>query len=173
MHSGIGLRMANFADIIKTLNGIIGGLQNQTMLNKMGLAAIRRIKERTRAGLDVEGNTFAPAKTAKPGSPYSPAHAKKRELLNLPTAFVNLEMDDIGGMLQKVDHRVFPALDGVELDITDPRKKRIMKYTSFEGVGKNKIVRKSWGINDQDKKDIADLVARQLTLSLNQLTGNL
>jgi len=154
--------MAKLTDVKKILNGLIADLQSQKELNKLGLAGIRKIKDRTRKGIDVDGSAF---------QPYSTNYAEKRASFGLPTSIVNLEFNDIDGMLSKVDHVVANDFKSVAIDILDPRKKRLASYHDELGVGKaGQNIRHFWGLSSEDEKDIAEIVAADMTRLLNALT---
>jgi len=117
------------------------------------LRAERYIKQRTRKGRDVEGKPFAK---------YSKAHAKRREKLGLPTSVVNLQMDDINGMMVSLDHTVNTNLNAVHVFIKGRRSQgrrrftnmQLAKWHSVDGVGKKRVVREFWGLNDDEQERI-------------------
>lgn len=148
--------------IPKLLHGIIKALHSQTLMNALGLAAIRRIKERTRKGQDVEGRSF---------QPYTEKYAAKRRVEGLPTHPVNLEWNDIDGMLQKMDHTIFRNFSGVEVDFTDPDKRKLASYHNKLGVAKKgKNIRHFFDLNDDDIEAIAELIDDHTKLTIANLT---
>ncbi len=157
--------MADFNDIKRLLDFLIDGLHSQEQMNKVGLAGIRKIQERTREGTDVHGRPF---------KPYSDNHAERREELGLPTHIVNLEMDDISGMLRRVDHIVAADFESVAVDITDEQKRLIASYHNELGVGKTgENIREFWALSAEEEEDIAKIVQRDTDQLLTDLTRDL
>lgn len=157
--------MAEFDDIRKILDQALNELQSRAQLNKLGLGIIRKIKDRTRQGVFLEGAT--------PGhESYSEGHRKKREKAGLPTGFVSLEFDDIDGMLQKVDHVVFADLGKVEIDITDPEKKKIAGYHHESGAGRSRVKRPFFDVSEDEAEDLRELVAEDLAGIIAELSNN-
>ncbi len=153
--------MAKLGDIKKLLDQLVSGMQSQTMLKKLGLIGVRTIQKRTREGVDVDGRAF---------QPYSEKYAEKRILAGLPTHIVNLEFDDVDGMLQQVEHIVASDLKSVHIDITDPQKKKLASYHDELGVAKaGENIRHFWGLSDDEQKDIGDIVAADLNDLLSDL----
>ena len=118
--------MANLSDIEEILSGVLNSLNSQIELNKLGLAGTKRILDRTRKGIDVDGRPF---------KPYSDRWAEVREENELPTHVVDLTFSDIEGMLRKVDHTVSNDLKSVAIDIEDPEKRLIASYHDELGAG--------------------------------------
>jgi hypothetical protein len=139
---------------------IIDALKSQTLWNKVGLAGIRIIRKRTREGTDVEGKSF---------QEYSEGYAKKRERAGLPTHPVNLQFDDIQGMLMMVDHEVFNTLDGVKIFINDSAKEQLAVYHNIEGAGKGKVIRRFWGFNEFENEQLSDLAEKEVANILKKL----
>jgi len=153
--------MFDFAKMKKALQTILAGLQNQTLLNKLGLAQIRKIKDRTRRGLDLSGKTF---------KPYNEKYAERKfKTTGIPTHVVNLTLDDISGMLQQIDHLVATDFSNVEILFRDPRKRKLASYHNELGAGRSRVIREFWGVNSQDEKDLLDLIGHDLELLLQKL----
>jgi hypothetical protein len=153
--------MAELNDVPDILEKLQRRLFSRALLNKIGLAGIRLIKARTRLGIDVKGAAF---------EPYSDGWAIIRQAHNLPTAYVNLEFNDIDGMLKKIDHVVAADLESVEIDILDPDKRKIASYHNDLGAGKSHVKRRFFDINQQEMKKIDELVEADLNLLLADLT---
>lgn len=144
------------------LNEVIDALQSRTLLNKLGLAQIRKIKSRTRAGLDLEG---------KPFKAYNEKYAERKEkLTGIPTDVVNLVYNDIDGMMASIDHVVASDLKSVALTFTKKDRARIAQYHNELGAGKSRVIRQFWGVSEQDSKDIAGIVQSDLDLLLQKLS---
>lgn len=126
------------------LDKLIQAIQNQTLLNKLALGAEFIIKQRTRRGVDVDGDAF---------QDYSESYKKVREKNALPTHPVNLTFDYASGMMQKVDHVVMADLSSVSVLINDPEKELIGQYHNSMGAGKSKVIRKWWGIKSEAEKE--------------------
>jgi len=148
----------NFAD--KLLNRILKGFQSQRLLNMLGLAVRRIIQDRTRKGVDVEG---------KPFKEYSKGHARKREKLDLPVYPVNLQMDDVEGMLRKIDHAITREFEELKVFIDDPEKEQIARYHNILGAGKSKVIRRFWGLNDTEINKIHQIVGLEIANVLKKL----
>ena len=117
-------------------------LQSQAFYEKLGLAVIKIIKDRTRSGKDVEGKSF--------GS-YSKSYIKVRERHNLPTHPVSMTFDDVSGMLTKIDHVVANDFKSVSVFFNDKAKQQIAYYWNVSGAGKNKMKRQFWGVKLQSE----------------------
>lgn len=146
--------------IEKVLTTALDRLESDRLLNKLGLAGIRKIKSRTRQGKDFEGKAF---------QKYSAGYKKKRQDAGLPTHLVNLEFDDINGMLQTMDHIIAADRKSVALDFTDEDKRTIASYHNELGAGKSKVKREFFGLNEDDQKDISKIIADDLVLILRSL----
>jgi len=140
-----------------TFQKILSALDNDKILNRLGLGGIRIVKERTRKGLDVDGKSF---------KPYSEGYKKKREEAGLVTDIVNLEFDDLEGMLHKVDHEVNNSLHSVQMLIDDPEKETIAGYHNIQGAGKSKVIRKFWGFSEEEKEKLRDIALEGIHESL-------
>lgn len=140
-------------NIQKKLNKVIADFANQTTMNKLGLLGVRTMKKRTREGRDVYG---------KPFKPYSAQHADRRAMLHLPTNVVNLQMNDIDGMMNSVDYDVSTKADSVSFFLNRPEKEELMRIHSFLGAGKSKVIRKAWGFSNKEKQHFIKKVAIDL-----------
>jgi hypothetical protein len=159
--------MAGIAKYVhEILQASVDALYNQAVLNKAGLAALRIIKDRTRKGRQISGGAF------KGGARYSPGHEERRKAAGLPVNLINLEFNDIDGMLQKADHVVFNDYSGVALDIMNERKRRIAYYLSVSGAGKNRVKFPFWGLNEQEEGTVAALIEKELIFNLKKLEGD-
>jgi hypothetical protein len=140
---------------------LLKALRSQAFYNKLGLAALRIIKDRTRKGRDVEGKIFMP---------YSDPYAASREKRGLNTHPVNLSFQDLTrmlpkgykssqqGMLNSIDHVVANDFTSVSILINDPVKEQIAVYHNVQGAGKGKVIRRFWGIEAaKEIKQLADL----------------
>lgn len=148
----------DLAKLADDLEAFARSLQNQRLLSRIGLAAERLIKDRTRRGVDFEERVFERAPTAEAGSPYSPGHAQKRADQGLPTGLINLQFTLYGGSMEAFDHVVARDLQSVALRFTSARAERIMRFHNIEGAGKSKVIRKNIGLSRRDLDRIKDLV---------------
>lgn len=123
---------------------LLHALKSQTLLHKLALGVEFLIKQRTQKGFDLFGQTFLP---------YSDAYKKKRESHNLNVWPVDLFWDHTQGMLTKIDHVVANNFDSVRVLINDPEKELIGSYHDRLGAGKNKVIRRWWGIHSDDEKN--------------------
>lgn len=146
--------------IDKLWDRLLSGLKNQALMNRLGLGVRRLIQDRTRKGLDVQG---------KPFRKYSGGHAKRRAKLGLPTHPVNLQMDDVSGMLRRIEHVVARDLSDVEVYIGDPVKERIAYYHNVSGAGKSRIRREFWGLAKKEESMLQDIVNAELKNVLRRL----
>lgn len=152
---------SDFYKIKRALQTIIAGLQSQTMMNRLGLAQIRNIKDRTRRGVDLDGRTF---------KPYNEDYAERKfRLTGIPTHVVNLTFDDISGMMQQIDHVIASDFSKVELQILDPEKRKIASYHNETGAGRSRVIRKFWGINQTDEAALLKIVGHDLELLVQKL----
>lgn len=145
-------------NLVRDLRDLTAGLKNQRTLNKVGLAGTRKIKKRTRSGVDYLGNTFAE---------YSESHAKRRAAKGLPTSKVNLKFELYDSMLDYLDHEVSSSLDQVTILVDDDEKEEIAKYHNKEGAGKSKVIREFMGLTEDDEKEIAELIGEDIDELLN------
>ena len=139
-------RMARIAELI----------QDQELLQAIGLAYENKVRGRVRRGKDIHGQTF---------TPYSEQYRKKRKREGEPTHPVNLTMDHVSGMLVNVSHVVFNDLDGLKAYINNPsgdgpNKSQLGEWHQ-EGAG-NLPVREWWGLTDEQIEEIRETIVREL-----------
>jgi len=152
--------MAENSDIVSGLNGLLKKLDkiaadftNQRTMNRVGLMGVRFLKDRTRKGRDVQGRPF---------KPYSEEHARRRAKLNLPTNVVNLEMNDIDGMMSSIDFEVSRDFSTTTFLLTKPDKEQLMNIHSFLGAGKSRVIRQVWGFSDKEHEKMIRTIADDL-----------
>ena len=123
---------------------LIKALNSQKIYNKLGLAAIRIMRKRTRNSQDVKGQQF---------ELYSRGYAAKRKRAGLANpAKVTMEFSKTGGMLAAIDYEVFEVLGDqdefgyAEVSIKDPLKAQLAYYHNISGAGKGRVIREFWGI---------------------------
>lgn len=138
-------------------------LVDQKLLNKIGLAGIRRIKDRTRRGVDYLGLSF---------KAYSEGHAKKRRKLGLPTGHVDLVFSLYDGMMQQLDHMVFRDLSGLSILIDDNEKQQLAVWHNIEGAGRSRVKREFFNLSDADVDEIDTLVGVHIDGLLESLSLN-
>lgn len=128
--------------------------KNQELLNKIGLAFRTLTLRRTRKGKDIQGASF---------KPYSAPYAKIRAKAGEPTHPVNLTMDHVSGMLEKITYQTNISGDAasVEAWINDSEKSKIGYYHAVSGAGVNKVVRKWWGLSNEDEEKIRKTVTNE------------
>jgi len=140
---------------------LLQALKSQEFYSKLGLAAIKLMKDRTRRGVDVEGKSF---------QPYSESYKKVRAKAGLPVHPVTLIFDDVQGMLTKIDHIVANDFSHVSVLIDDAAKAQIARYHQIEGASKKKIIRKFWGIElESEIKKLAKFGYDALKNIINRL----
>ena len=154
-----------FGKINELLDGAIVGLQNQQLLNRLGLAQIRNIQKRTRIGKDLTGKAF---------KAYTDDYrARKEAIQGIPANVVNLKLDETDGMLASLDHKVSNDLKSVELLFTNDRASRIAGYHNETGAGKSRVKRPFFGVNDEERAGIAELIGQEMELILQELAKDL
>lgn len=152
---------SELARIKAALKQILDGFESQTLLNKLGLAQIRNIKDRTRRGFDLHNRPF---------KAYSEAWKERKEIkYRVPSHPVNLILDDVTGMLTQIDHVVATDLKSVELMFKTPEKRRLASYHNDLGAGKSRVLRPFWGVSKDDEQALGNLVRAHLDLHLQQL----
>jgi hypothetical protein len=124
------------------LDALLDALKSQKLLNKLALGVERIILDRTRKGMDVDGQSF---------TNYSEPYKKKRAAAQLNTYPVDLFFDHTSGMLTKVDHVINANMESVRVLINDPEKEKIGGYHNTSGAGKSKVIRKWWGIKSSEE----------------------
>jgi len=137
-------------------------LKSQQFYNKLGLAAIKIIKDRTRRGYDINENTFGD---------YSESYKKVRERHNLPTSPITMTFDDVSSMMSKIDHVIANDFSSVSILINDAAKTQIAEYWNISGAGKRQMIKKFWGIGyiESEIKQLADIGYRTLLDILKKL----
>ncbi len=144
------------------LQELADGLQDQRLLRRIGLSVERRVRQRTRQGVDFEDSPF---------QDYSESYAKKRERKDLPTDKVNLQYTLYGGSMEQLDHVIARDLSGVEVLFATERAEDIMRYHNVEGAGESKVIRQNMGVTEEDIDEIEDLVGQHIDdlLSIHDL----
>lgn len=137
---------------------LASALYSQKLMNRAGLAGVRRIQSRTRRGVDFEGRPFVSAPTAEAGSPYSPGHRSRREAKGLPVDKVNLQMTLYGGSMQTFTHTVAADFSSVALGFESARAERIMRFHNVDGAGRSRVIRQNIRLSGKDITDIEALV---------------
>lgn len=124
---------------------LLSALKSQEFYNKLGLAAIRIIKSRTRKQVDVQGDFF---------KDYHPSYVqRKRRLGFADPETVNLTLSKYRGMLNSIDHEVSSDLQSVAVYFDDKAKEQLAVYHNIMGAGKGKVIREFWGIEMQEEID--------------------
>lgn len=145
---------------METLGKIWEVINISERANKLALGAIRLIKKRTRQGIDISGNPFIP---------YSKKYARKRERAGKETSIVNLVYDDYFGMMNKIDHIVARDLSSVSILIDDKEKSQIARYHNIEGAGKGKVIRKFWGLSEEEEAQLGELAELEIKNIISSL----
>lgn len=161
------------------LERLAEGLYDQELLNRLGLAVIRRVRERTRRGESVTGSPF---------QPYSRAYARLKDRADgTSSEKVTLEygvrregkgeearivVNKYDTMLTHLDH--VAALDGrnVVVWFKQERAERIARYHHQEGAGKSKVLRPFFAINEDDQTEISDIVQEHIDELLSMRLEN-
>jgi len=152
--------MATQTPHLKPIRDALKSLGQKARLEKLGLAAAFLIKQRTVEGKDIDGNEF---------QDYSEGHAVRRRKENLPTHPVNLEFNNIDGMMHGIDHLVSRSSSKVAVYIRGSRNRRISRYHNIMGAGKSKVKRRFWGLNDDEQNNVAELVQLDLSEVLGEI----
>lgn len=158
--------MSDLDDLHRDLHAFAEALRNQEMLNKLGLAAERRIRKRTREGRSVEGSPFQTPADETHGA-YSKSHGERREEKGLPTDTINLQFSLYDGMLTQMTYDVSKDLDGVTLYFEDQEKAEIASYITEEGIGgTGGHTYNFFGLNEEDNEAIGEIIDDHLTEAL-------
>lgn len=156
--------------VFKRISALVEDMDNNASLHNLALGWTRIVKSRTRKGIDVSGSPF---------QDYTRKYkAYKAHKLGLPVSPVNLQVNDIDGMLASVTHEV---RNGKAFIFAKGRRKSgkrriknmdLIRWHSFEGVGKRgQNIRNFWGINEQTempklikiaKDDVNNLILAKL-----------
>lgn len=159
------------------LDRLAEGLYDQRLLNRIGLAVIRTERQRTRRGLDADGQPFRD---------YHPAYAKLKDAADgTSSAVVNLEygvrregegdearvvVNKYDTMLTHLDHVVAQDRRSVVVAFDQERAARIARYHNVEGAGRGKVRREFHALSAEQEEQIGGLVGEHvndlLTLSL-------
>lgn len=132
---------------------LLDTLRLQVFWNKISLAVNRIIQERTRKGIGVGGEAF---------KPYSEQYAKKRGRAGLPINPPDLKFDEKSGMMKRIDHEIFNDYKAVEIFINSPEKEQLAIYHNIMGAGKSKVIRRFWGLSEEEKEKIYELIDETL-----------
>lgn len=143
-----------------TLGKMWNAVRLSQLANDLGLGAIKLIQQRTREGIDVDGNRF---------KPYSTGYKKLREKAGLGTDIVNLKFSKYFGMLHEINHVVAQDLSSVSVLIDDTDKAEIAKYHNVMGAGKGKVIRKFWGLSPEEEKALTELTELEIQNVLKSL----
>ena len=155
----------DLTDLHNDLETFAQALRNQKMLNKIGLAAERRIRKRTRQGKSVSGSRFQTPADDTLGA-YSKSHGRHRQEKGLPTDKINLEFSLYDGMLDAMTYDVARDLDGVTLYFDDEEKAEIASYITEQGIGTSGATYDFFGLNDEDNAEIEEIIDDHLTDAL-------
>jgi hypothetical protein len=160
--------MSDLDDLQKDLRAFADALRNQEMLNELGLAAEKRIRDRTREGRSVSGSKFDSPADEKIGD-YSASHARRRQEKGLDASPINLEFSLYDGMLsQKVmTYDVASDLDGVTLYFDDEEKAEIASYITEKGIGTSGVTYDFFGLNEEDQEAISEIIDDHFTDALD------
>ncbi len=159
----------SFKKLAGDLEDLADLLMNQELMNKIGLGVIRRNAQRTRRGVDAAGRPFVAAPTARPGSPYSPGHARRRTRRGLPTDKINFQFTLYGGSLEALNHVINRDLSDIHIMFTNPRAARIMAYHNVSGAGRSRVIRETLGLNAEDISMIETLVGKHADDALKRV----
>jgi len=164
--------MSELDDLHDDLSRFAEAIRNQEMLNKLGLAAERRIRKRTRKGKGVDGSRFQTPADETLGA-YSKSHGERREEKGLPTDRINLSFSLYDGMLTQMTYDVAQDLDGVTLYFDDAEKAEIASYITEQGIGTSGVTYNFFRLNDDDNEAIENIIDDHLTeaLKLTDLTS--
>jgi len=143
------------------MKDILTELQSQRWFEKLGFAIKTIVRKRTATGVDVDGKQF---------KKYSEPYARKRKRAGLQTHPVNLSWDDSFGMLYQITHEVFADYSGVEVFFGNADKERIAVYHNISGAGKSRVIRKFWGLNQQEIDEVFELAGEQLSQIAQDIT---
>jgi len=158
--------MGDLTDLHNDLAAFAQALRNQEMLNKLGLAAERRIRKRTRKGKGVSGSRFQTPADDTLGA-YSKSHGKRRQEKGLPTDRINLQFSLYDGMLEQMTYDVARDLDGVTLYFDDEEKSEVASYITEQGIGTSGVTYDFFGLNEDDNDEIEEIIDDHLTDALN------
>ena len=143
---------SNNRETLKKMARMAELIQDQELLNKIGLAYTTMVRRRTQQeGRDIHGTEFAP---------YAKSYIPRKKKEGMSAHPVNMTLDKISGMMTKLDHVVFNDLDGVKAYINNAQKAQIGKWQQT-GAG-NLPVREWWGLTDQQIEKIRTTIAKNL-----------
>jgi hypothetical protein len=163
--------LSELDDLAGDLGRLGAAFHSQKLLNRLGLGAIRRVKDRTRRGLDVHGNPFQPysdeyrqlkldagLKTPDPARTVTLSWGVRRLKRTSKDEPGAIEASWTDTMLDYLGHLVSPDLDAVEVFFTNPRKEKLARFHSIDGAGRSKIIREFFALSGDDLDALAGLV---------------
>lgn len=164
--------LAELDALTDDLESLASALHNERLLTRLGLAQIRRIKKRTRAGVDVHGNPFAEYSDGYARLRTAAGVPRKRDMLMYGVRVVDgeAEANAYDTMLDHLHETVADDLQSVELDFDRDDKAELAGYHN-EGEGHNPK-REFSAVNDGDLDALAELVDADVlrTLRLSDLS---
>lgn len=133
--------------------------ENKAILNRVGMAFRTLVKERAQQGKDIHDQPF---------QSYSEGYTGVRRRLRRPLHPVDLTIDDVSGMIAKVDHTINASMSTVTAYINDPVKSQIGKYHAVMGAGKSKVIREWWGLSNAQEERILRIINVDIDKILNK-----
>lgn len=119
----------------------------QTLLEKLAFGAEYKIKQRTAAGADVNGQVFVD---------YSPGYAKKR--LASGRRINPVDLMYTGDMLAQMTHEI-PSFDpnSTEIFFRTKRAEDLAYFHNITGAGRGRVFREFFALNDGDINELFNL----------------
>lgn len=137
---------------IARLRKVVDVFKDREFLQNIALSFQTFVRERTiMKNKDIHGVPFRE---------YSEEYAKVRERNNLgldvDLIFSRLEGTD--AMMESIDDLVFKDLSGVAMFMDNERAEELAIYHNIKGAGKSKVIRQFWGLTDEDKEAIVEMI---------------
>jgi len=139
-------------DKIDRLSRITEIFQDAPFLQRIGLAFATFVRENTiPKNRDIYGNPF---------QEYSDLYAGKRERAGLGTDvdLIFSRLKGIDAMMDSIDDLLLKGLSGVAMFFRNSRAEQLARYHNIEGAGKSRVIRRFWGLTDEHKQKITDMV---------------
>lgn len=147
----------------------VEALKSQKLLNRIGLTATRRMKERIRKGVDKNEKPFKQGIKTRDGEAYSPSWATKRIQQERQVQFIDLQFSNYEPMIDFLDFVVTDDFSSVQLFFSRADKAQVAKWTAIEGVGRNRLIRDFWGFPRKDEEEFKQILEQNIQSLLREL----
>jgi len=152
--SGIEVNQAQLKKLSSLIKDTPDSLFDKKVLELVALRQKNRIFVRTTGGRDTNSNPF---------TPYNAAYAKKA----LKTSVTDVNLTATGNMLNAMTQKATDKQ--AVISFTNNEAEELASYHDKLGAGKNKVIRKFFGMSESDKDDLFDTYLNETAKRLRKL----